>query len=154
MNERRIPANERRRFLKLLGGSAALIPVIGLTACGGEPESGAAKTETPKPAPAARPDPAKPAAPPADPGSMQTTPPGGGDLPRLSLDDPQAKALGYVHDATTVDKAAQPRYEPGQACKNCALFTGGDQPWGGCGLFVGKSVAAAGWCSAYAPKPA
>ena len=75
------------------------------------------------------------------------------ELPKVSLDDPQAKALAYVHDASAVDAAAQPRFKPGQACKNCALYTGGDKPWGGCGIFAGRAVNAEGWCTAYAPKP-
>ena len=36
--------------------------------------------------------------------------------------DPQALALAYVSDASKVDTEAQPRFEAGQACGNCALF--------------------------------
>ena len=151
MNEKHNPSDERRHFLKLLGGGAILIPLAGLTACGKEPQPEAAGTTSTPPERAA--DPAPPTAPSPPPAPTVTPPAGGDDLPRVSLDDPQAKALGYVHDATTVDAAAQPRYQPGQICKNCALYTGGDEPWGGCSIFPGKAVNANGWCSAYVPRP-
>ncbi|MGB5739389.1 MAG: high-potential iron-sulfur protein, partial [Woeseia sp.] len=74
-------------------------------------------------------------------------------MPKLMENDPQATALGYVHDSSTVDSAKQPRHQAGQACVNCALYTGADgDEWGGCSIFPGKLVAAAGWCSVYAPK--
>ena len=85
--------------------------------------------------------------------SAQDAAGGGADLPRLEESDPQAQALSYVNDAASVDATAQPRYEPGQACRNCALFTGGeDDQWGPCSIFPGKAVNPAGWCSVYAPK--
>lgn len=75
------------------------------------------------------------------------------DLPKLELDNPQAKALGYVHDASEVDASKYARYQEGQLCSNCALFQAqGDEEWAGCSIFPGKLVAANGWCSAYAPK--
>lgn len=72
---------------------------------------------------------------------------------RLSPDDPQAKALGYVEDAANVDPAEWPKFaDPsGQHCANCALYQGGSADWGGCGIFPGKQVAAAGWCNAWVP---
>ena len=70
---------------------------------------------------------------------------------KLSPEDPQAKALGYVEDASTVDAAQWPRKAEGQICDNCALYQAGDAEWGGCGIFPGKQVAAAGWCNAWAP---
>lgn len=67
--------------------------------------------------------------------------------------DPQAAALGYVTDATKVDKAKFPRYAAGQDCANCALYQGKPADVSGpCSLFPGKTVAAKGWCSAYAKK--
>lgn len=74
------------------------------------------------------------------------------ETPKLAPDDPQAKALGYVEDASTVDAAQWPRMQEGQHCANCALYQGGDPDWGGCGIFPGKQVAGAGWCNAWAPK--
>jgi hypothetical protein len=76
-------------------------------------------------------------------------------MPQISEDDPQAKSLAYVHDATSIDTAKQPRYKAGQVCSNCALFQGkADAEWAGCSIFPGKAVKATGWCSVYAPKPA
>ena len=152
-------STQRRQFLKLLGSSAVLIPVVSLSGCGKEeapPEAASKETAMPAAEPKPKAAPPKPASPPAESSAMQASTPAAeapaGGLPKVSLDDAQAKALGYVHDATTVDKAAHPRYQEGQACKNCALYTGGDKPWGGCGIFAGKAVNAEGWCTAYAPK--
>ena len=65
--------------------------------------------------------------------------------------DPQAVALGYRANATTVDKAKYPKYAAGQECDNCALFQGkAGAAAGGCALFAGKQVHGKGWCSAYA----
>jgi len=72
------------------------------------------------------------------------------DLPHLSPDDPAAKAVGYVEDATKVDRTKYPAYVPGQACKACSLFQGKTtDPWGACLVFGSKQVAAPGWCSSY-----
>ncbi len=140
--------SDRRRFLKYVGGSAAL---AGLTACGGggsEPEAPAASQ--PAAEPATMPE-AAPAEAPAE--TPAEAPAAGANLVPLNDDDPQAKALGYVSDATTVDATAQPRYEAGQACANCALFMGTDgDERGPCSIFPGRLVAATGWCSVYAPK--
>ncbi len=75
------------------------------------------------------------------------------DMPHVDPASPQASGLGYVEDATKVDKAKQTRYQDGQHCATCALYQGAEgSEWGGCGIFAGQAVAAAGWCSAYAPK--
>jgi len=69
--------------------------------------------------------------------------------------DPQSAALAYKADASTVDKAKQPKFAAGQNCGNCALFQGkASDASGGCPLFAGKKVATKGWCSAYAKKAA
>ena len=67
--------------------------------------------------------------------------------------DAQALALGYVDDVAKVDKAKYPAYTAGQACANCALYTGkpGDAA-GPCPLYAGKQVSAKGWCSGYNKK--
>jgi len=67
--------------------------------------------------------------------------------------DPQAAALAYKADASTVDKAKQPKFAAGQNCGSCALFQGkASDASGACPLFAGKKVSSKGWCSAYAKK--
>lgn len=75
------------------------------------------------------------------------------DLPMLSEKDPAAVPLGYVADASKVDKAKFPKYAAGQACNNCMLYQGKlSDASAGCVLFAGKQVAGKGWCSAYVKK--
>jgi hypothetical protein len=72
------------------------------------------------------------------------------DLPKLSEDDPQAKALQYKHDASQVD--SDERGE-GDICANCQLYEGSaDAEWGKCSIFPGKLVNAQGWCTAWVPQ--
>ena len=73
------------------------------------------------------------------------------DLPLLDEADPTAVALKYVADATKAD----PALRPGERfCNNCALYAGdADSAAAPCSIFPGKQVAAAGWCSVWAPKP-
>jgi len=141
--------SDRRKFLRLVGGSAAIVPLAGLAGCGGGDEAAA------PPPPASAPEPAEaPAA--AEPATMPEpaeAPSASASLTPLKDDDPQAQALAYVSNAENVDREAQPRYEPGQACANCALFMGGEGASNGpCSIFPGRLVAATGWCSVYAPK--
>jgi hypothetical protein len=144
MSEDREATEDRRRFLKIVGGSAVLVPIIGLAACsGGKDKTPASAAEKPK-AMQAESESTAPAEAPAKSSGM----------PQLSEDDPQAKSLAYVHDGTTIDSASQPRFKAGQNCANCALFQGkANQEWAGCSIFPGKAVNAAGWCTVYAPKP-
>lgn len=142
MSEERNAAEERRRFLKIVGGGAALVPVLGLTACSGGNDTTPTETKRKADETAAN----------AAAETKKAENPTG--MPKLSEDDPQAKGLAYVHDATSIDAGKQPRYKAGQTCANCALFQAKDNAdWGGCSIFAGKVVAAAGWCSVYAPKP-
>ena len=67
-------------------------------------------------------------------------------LPKLPLDNAQAKALHYVEDAS---KAKDPAHKAGSVCANCQFFTAST---GACALFAGFSVASKGWCSAWAKK--
>jgi len=75
------------------------------------------------------------------------------DLATLDEKDPQAKALGYVSDASRVDAKSNPTFKAGQTCANCLQLTGnaGDaqRP---CNLFPGKRVSAGGWCKAWVKK--
>src|SRR5215470_16635910 len=67
------------------------------------------------------------------------------DLPLVSADDPTAKALKYVSDA---GKAADAK--PGSKCASCSNYQGtAGSAQGGCLLFPGKAVLAAGWCSSW-----
>ena len=152
MSEDRNANKSRRRFLKIAGGGAVLVPIIGLTGCsGGEDSAPAAAKPVTDAAPATEVESmakdVKSAAPAEAPAASA-------EVPKLSLDDPQAKSLSYVEDATTIDSARLPRYQAGQDCSNCALFQDKDgAEWAGCSIFPGKLVSAAGWCSVYAPRP-
>jgi hypothetical protein len=67
-------------------------------------------------------------------------------LKKLTTDNPQAKALGYVDDAKTTKN---PAFKPGSACANCQFFTAAT---GACAIFPGYTVSPKGWCSAWAKK--
>ena len=72
---------------------------------------------------------------------------------KLDEKDPQAVALGYLHDTKKVDTKKYPKHTNDQRCNNCALYQGkATDPWGGCPLFGAKQVAGPGWCSAWAKK--
>jgi hypothetical protein len=72
---------------------------------------------------------------------------------KVEENDPQAKALGYVHDSAKADQAKFPKHTVAQKCANCQLFQGkATDATGACPLFAGKLVASTGWCSAYAKK--
>ncbi len=69
--------------------------------------------------------------------------------------EPQAKSLGYVKDATKVDAKANPNYKPGQTCANCLQVPKGKE--GGaqvpCNIFAGRLVEAKGWCKVWVKRP-
>jgi hypothetical protein len=75
-------------------------------------------------------------------------------LPPLDPNDPTAKALGFVTDASKVSASENPTYKPTQKCSTCAQFQGkaGDAS-AGCNIFAGHSVPAGGWCKVWAQKP-
>jgi hypothetical protein len=74
-------------------------------------------------------------------------------LPALDPNDPTAKALGFVNDATKVDTKTHPTFKAGQKCGTCAQFQGkaGDAT-AACTIFAGKSVPQGGWCQVWAQK--
>ncbi len=73
---------------------------------------------------------------------------------KLDPTDPQAVALGYVHDNAEVNKEKYAKFEPTQKCANCQLYQGtADDPWAVCPIFGARQVAGPGWCSAWVPKP-
>lgn len=70
------------------------------------------------------------------------------DLPLVTEDDPTAKALKYVADASKASGA-----KPGNHCGDCKLYQGAaNSAQGPCLLFPGKAVKAAGWCSSWTAK--
>jgi len=72
------------------------------------------------------------------------------NLVPLSLSDPQAKALGYVDDAS---KVSNPNHQAGQMCSTCIQYLGkAADARGGCNIYPGKSVDAHGWCLVWAKK--
>lgn len=76
-------------------------------------------------------------------------------LAQVKLDekDPQAVALGYLHDSSKVDNKKYPKHAATQLCNNCQLYQGKPaDAWGGCPLFGAKQVNGKGWCSAYVKK--
>jgi hypothetical protein len=81
-------------------------------------------------------------------GQAQEPSPAG--APKLSPDDPMAKSLRYVEDAT---KATRPPREgtPGeqQFCHNCKFLQAGQGEWRPCSIFGGKLVNVNGWCSSW-----
>jgi High potential iron-sulfur protein len=71
----------------------------------------------------------------------------------LDPNDPTAKALNFVPDASKVDATANPTYKAGQKCGTCAQFTGkAGAATGGCNIFVGHTVPSSGWCKVWAQK--
>lgn len=75
------------------------------------------------------------------------------DMPHLDPADAMANAMKYTHDASSVDPASRANPAEDQTCANCALIQGNDgDEWRPCQIFPGKAVAAAGWCSVWAPK--
>jgi hypothetical protein len=75
------------------------------------------------------------------------------ELPHLSEDDPTAKALMYVNDATTAnrpDKAGVPGAD--QFCHNCMFLQEGEGQWRPCQIFPANTVNIDGWCVTWTPK--
>ncbi|HSN73133.1 MAG TPA: high-potential iron-sulfur protein [Steroidobacteraceae bacterium] len=76
------------------------------------------------------------------------------DLVKIEESDPQAKALGYVHDASTVDASKNPMFKPGANCANCLQIAGKEgEEWRPCNIFPGKLVHSDGWCKVWVAKP-
>mgnify|MGYP000470227688 CR=1 FL=1 len=72
---------------------------------------------------------------------------------KLEETDAQAVALGYRHDAGTVDVKKSPTFAAGRNCANCQLFLSkAGEAWGPCGAVGGKLVNAQGWCAVWVKK--
>jgi hypothetical protein len=77
----------------------------------------------------------------------------GASPPHLSESDPTAKALGYVEDASKVDKTKFPSYKAWAHCATCNFFQGKPaDAYAPCQIFPGKAVAGPGWCASHSPK--
>src|SRR4030081_3247430 len=64
---------------------------------------------------------------------------GGAALAHLPESDPTAKALGYVEDASKVDKTKFPSYKAGAHCATCNFFQGKpSDAYGPCLILPGK----------------
>ncbi len=74
-------------------------------------------------------------------------------MPMVDEKDAIAVALGYVANATKVDKVKYKQFAAGSNCANCTLYQGKTkEKAGGCPLFSGKQVASDGWCISWAKK--
>jgi High potential iron-sulfur protein len=135
----------RRLFIQIVPVTGAVL----LAACSDKAPPAPAAAPAAPPAAAPAPAPAPAAAPAAPAGPTATGP------MVDSAADPTAQALGYVNDASKVDKAKYANFVAGSACSNCALYQGqAGAEAGPCPLFAGKQVSAKGWCSSYAKKAA
>lgn len=77
-----------------------------------------------------------------------TRPARAADQPLIDPRSAQAKAVSYVENASEAKEAG-----PGNTCATCGLYQGASgSSQGGCQLFPGKQVKAAGWCSSWAPQ--
>jgi hypothetical protein len=69
---------------------------------------------------------------------------------KLDVNDPAARALGYVENAAEMDPKKYPGYVPGSNCDNCLLLQGKPgNNYRPCSLFQGKLVAVSGWCTGW-----
>jgi High potential iron-sulfur protein len=142
----------RRRFIMIVPAAAG----VGLlAACGQKPADAPAApiAAAPTPAPAApAPVAAAPAPAAAEPAASTAAAPAAAGA-MVDEKDPQATSLGYVASAAKVDKAKFTKYVDGQNCAGCLLYQGAaGSAAGPCGIFAGKQVASAGWCSAFNKK--
>ena len=74
---------------------------------------------------------------------------------QITGDDPAAKALRYVEDATAAvrtDKMGVAAAD--QLCSNCEFYkvSANDPALGPCMLFQNKLVVGAGWCAGWVPQ--
>ncbi len=129
-----LSSTSRRRFTELIPFAGVAL----LAACSPKVEPLSPATTTPPAAP--QPVPA-------------TAPKAAQPLPMVNTKDALAVSLGYVDDAANVDRTKYPNHVPASQCSNCALYLGkASEASGGCPLFQGQLVTAAGWCSSWAKK--
>lgn len=73
---------------------------------------------------------------------------------KVPSDDPAAKALRYVEDATQANRADKMGVAASdQICQNCRFYVTSDAgaAWAPCQLFQSRLVAGAGWCAGWVP---
>jgi hypothetical protein len=73
-------------------------------------------------------------------------------LPLLKGTEADAVALEFVPDASRIDPAAQPRFEPGSRCGRCYFFQDASSDAAPCSVFAGYRVPATGWCREFVPR--
>jgi hypothetical protein len=77
----------------------------------------------------------------------------GAEPAHLDVNDPAARALGYVENADRVDAKKYPGYVKGSNCENCLQLAGKPgNNYRPCALFPGKLVSVSGWCSGWAAE--
>ena len=75
--------------------------------------------------------------------------------PHLDELEARAREVGYVEDASRVDRHRYLKYRVGETCGQCDLYLAtATEPWAGCTLFPRRWVAGGGWCDAYRPRSA
>ncbi len=79
----------------------------------------------------------------------------GDDAKKITTDDPVAKALRYIEDATQAARSDKMGViAADQLCSNCQFYTvsTSDAALGPCTLFQNGLVVGAGWCAGWVPK--
>jgi High potential iron-sulfur protein len=75
------------------------------------------------------------------------------DAVKLDVHDPAAMSLGYVENASRVDRKKYPQFVAGSNCENCLQLQGKPgNNYRPCSLFQGKLVSVSGWCSGWAAE--
>jgi hypothetical protein len=75
------------------------------------------------------------------------------ELTPLDPNDPLAKSLSFMTDASKVNATANPTFKAGQRCATCAQFQGKpSDATAACTIFAGHTVPAGGWCKVWAQR--
>jgi len=75
------------------------------------------------------------------------------DAKKLDVNDPAAKALGYVEEAKQVDLKKYPSFVKGSNCENCLQLQGtAGSRYRPCAAFGGRLVSIDGWCASWTPE--
>ena len=74
---------------------------------------------------------------------------------KVPVDDPTAKALKYVEDATQAQRVEKMGVAADQQfCDNCIFYTTAAEAdgYGPCTIFANRLVTKKGWCAGWTPK--